>query len=1029
MKTFEQIINAREWENQHVTHHNVVAAHAPLKAYTSKQAARENLLSDSQLSLNGDWKFKLFERPENVLSMAVEADFDDSGWDNITVPSNWQLQGYDKPIYTNVKYPFADTPPYVPSENPTGLYRLSFEVPKHFEGKRQTITFDGVNSAFHLWCNGKWVGYSQDSRLAAEFDLTDFLVEGENQLSAMVIRWSDGSYLEDQDMWWLSGIFRDVTLLAKPRVAIQDVEILTPLDACYRDGWLNVTTSISEKNPDYRVEVELFDAEGKSVFGVKSELCGQRIIDEKGPWLERAEHKIYVDNPKKWSAESPYLYRCVVTLFNGDEQLDCEAYNVGFRSVEITGGLLKVNGKAILVRGANRHEHHPELGHTMTRESMLQDIKLLKQHNFNAVRTAHYPNHPMWYELCDEYGLYLVDEANIETHGQFPMCRLSDDTTWLNAYMRRITRLVERDKNHPSVIIWSLGNESGIGGNHHSMYQWTKQRDPSRPIQYEGGGSDTAATDIIVPMYSRVDKDQVHHIDPSVTPKYALKKWLGLPGEDRPLILCEYAHAMGNSLGSFNKYWQAFRDYPRLQGGFIWDWVDQGLTKIDENGTKYWAYGGDFGDEINDRQFCINGLIFPDRTVHPTVLEAKHAQQFYQFKLLGSEPLTIKVTSENLFTASDNEQLSWTITEDGVVIESGEQPLAVDAEQSVDIQLVNALPKPEAGKVYHLNIQVTLLNATIWADAGHTTATHQFELPAALCLPASKPIPEGVLTSSIDEVNAKVSGSNFDLCFNKSTGIIDSWMVNGEEKLIAGPKDNFYRAPLDNDIGVSEVDRVDPNAWSARWDAAGISQLAAECVDLQLFEKVNSVEVVTQFTHQNQNGVLLATQWNYHIFADGTVSIDVDTCVAKSAPPLARVGMELTLPQKQQNIEWFGRGPHENYPDRLDAAHIGRYKANQEEMHTSYIFPSDSGLRCDVKEAKVGSLAVTGDFHLSVSRFTQDNVAQAKHTNELNDSGNLFVRIDGFHMGVGGDDSWTPSVHDEFKLDRERYRYQVELKF
>ncbi|WP_165311487.1 beta-galactosidase [Vibrio ziniensis] len=1029
MRTFEQVISAREWENQHVTHHNVVAAHAPLKAYTSKKNALNNQESDNQLSLNGDWKFKLFDRPENVLAITVEPDFDDSAWDNIAVPSNWQLHGYDKPIYTNIKYPFADKPPYVPFDNPTGLYRRFFEVPKHFVGMRQTVTFDGVNSAFHLWCNGKWVGYSQDSRLAAEFDLTDFLVEGENQLSTMVMRWSDGSYLEDQDMWWLSGIFRDVTLLAKPKVSIQDVQIVTLLDACYRDAWLNVTTHLNQKNAANRVEVELFDAQGNSVFGVKSANCGQRIIDEKGPWLERTEHNIYVENPRKWSAESPYLYRCVVTLFSGEEQLDCEAYNVGFRCVEITDGLLKVNGKAILVRGANRHEHHPETGHTMTRATMLQDIMLLKQHNFNAVRTAHYPNHPLWYELCDEYGLYLVDEANIETHGQFPMCRLSDDTAWLNAYMRRITRLVERDKNHPSVIIWSLGNESGIGGNHHAMYQWTKHRDPSRPIQYEGGGSNTAATDIIAPMYSRVDKDQVHHIDPTVTPKYALKKWLGLPGEHRPLILCEYAHAMGNSLGSFNKYWQAFRDYPRLQGGFIWDWVDQGITKIDENGTKYWAYGGDFGDEINDRQFCINGLIFPDRTVHPTILEAKHAQQFYQFKLLGTEPLTIKVTSENLFTSSENEQLSWTITEDGLVIESGEMRLVVDAEQSLELQLIRALPEAKIGKLYHLNLQVSLIADTAWAQAGHTTATHQFELPSSQSLLVKRVKSKSALSSALYIDNATVSGEGFAIRFNKETGVIDSWIVDGEEKLISGPKDNFYRAPLDNDIGVSEVDRVDPNAWSARWDAAGINDLDVECIDLQLFDKPNLVEVVTQFTHKTRHGVLMATIWTYHISSDGSVSIDVDARVAKGVPPLARVGMELGLPQQQQMVEWFGRGPHENYPDRLDSAHISRYKVSQDEMHTGYIFPSENGLRCDVRQAQIGELSVQGDFHFTVSRFAQNNIAQAKHTNELKDSGMLFVRIDGFHMGVGGDDSWTPSVHDEFKLDRERYRYQVELKF
>ncbi|MBW3694259.1 beta-galactosidase [Vibrio sp. T187] len=1030
MKTFSQVIAAREWENQHVVHHNVLEAHAPLHAFHSALAAKENQASENQVSLNGDWKFKLFDKPEVVDESAVESKFNDRDWDSISVPSNWQLQGYDKAIYTNVKYPFADTPPVVPSDNPTGLYRLRFDLPNHFENKQHILTFDGVNSAFHLWCNGVWVGYSQDSRLAAEFDLTEHLQSGENQISVMVIRWSDGSYLEDQDMWWLSGIFRDVTLTAKPQLSIQDVQIVTELDACYRDACLKVSTKLSHKDSENQVRLELFDAQGDAVFEPKSAQCGARIIDEKGPWLELAEHKVMIDNPHKWSAESPYLYRCVVSLLNAEgEVVDCEAYNVGFRSVEISDGLLKVNGKAILVRGVNRHEHHPELGHTMTRESMIEDIRLLKQHNFNAVRTAHYPNHPMWYELCDEYGLYLVDEANIETHGQFPMCRLSDDATWLNAYMRRMTRLVERDKNHPSIIIWSLGNESGIGGNHHSMYQWTKQRDPSRPVQYEGGGSNTAATDIIVPMYARVDSDQTHHIDPSVTPKFSLKKWLGMPNEQRPLILCEYSHAMGNSLGSFDKYWKAFRDYPRLQGGFIWDWVDQGITKTDDKGEQYWAYGGDFGDEVNDRQFCINGLIFPDRTVHPTVLEAKQAQQFYQFKLLDTKPLLIEVTSENLFTDSDNERLCWTITEDGHIIRRGEIELSVGAEQSVQIQLDESLPSAQLGKQYHLNLHVELIHSTAWAKAGHVTATEQLPLPNKLGIELSAIKPLGIFEVDQTDAQLMVHGAQFDITYDKSSGVICDWKVNGEEKLLAGPRDNFYRAPLDNDIGVSEADRIDPNAWSSRWDMTGISKLEAECIDFSLIELAEHVEVRSRFAYQHQGNVLLLSEWRYQILANGEVTIDVDVQAAQGLPSLPRIGVELALPQQSQTINWFGRGPHENYPDRLASAHIGQFEATQQDMHTPYIFPSDSGLRCDVQESQVGDLKVTGEHYLSVSRYEQSNVAQAKHTNELKDSGKLFVRLDGYHMGVGGDDSWTPSVHEEFKLVQQRYRYQLTLSF
>ncbi|HEY7866207.1 MAG TPA: glycoside hydrolase family 2 TIM barrel-domain containing protein, partial [Psychromonas sp.] len=677
MRAFSEIIKARDWENQQVTHRYVVQAHAPLHAFHTPQAALYNQASEFQQSLNGQWRFQLFARPEVVPNNCIEIDFDDSAWSEITVPSNWQLQGYDKPIYTNVKYPFTDNPPFVPADNPTGVYRVTFALPAAWRGRKQNVIFDGVNSAFHLWCNGIWVGYSQDSRLPAEFDLSNHLLTGENQLTVMVLRWSDGSYLEDQDMWWLSGIFRDVCLLSKPLISIRDVAVSTDLDACFNHGVLNVSTYLTEsaygeQSANYQVQTQLFDVDLKPVSEVIVSDFGQRIIDEKGPFKDLCEQHIDVNSPQKWSAESPYLYRVVVSLVNQQGLVvDSEAYQVGFRVVKISDGLLKVNGQPLLIRGVNRHEHHPEKGHAVSREDMLVDIKLLKQNNFNAVRTAHYPNHPTWYELCDEYGLYVVDEANIETHGQFPMCRLSNDSSWLNAYMRRMSSMVERDKNHPSIIIWSLGNESGIGHNHHAMYQWTKLKDPTRPVQYEGGGANTAATDIIVPMYARVENDLTDPRDPSVTPKFSIKKWIGLPNETRPLILCEYAHAMGNSLGSFDKYWQAFRQYPRLQGGFIWDWVDQGITKIDEKGEKYWAYGGDFGDNINDRQFCINGLIFPDRTLHPAVLEAKKAQQFYQFSLVKGKPLTINVTSENLFTNSLGETLSWSVTEEGLVVDSG----------------------------------------------------------------------------------------------------------------------------------------------------------------------------------------------------------------------------------------------------------------------------------------------------------------------------------------------------------------------
>ncbi|MGR5555292.1 beta-galactosidase [Vibrio fortis] len=1030
MRSFSQIISAREWENQHITHHNVLEAHAPLKAYTSREGALARTTSNTK-SLNGVWKFQLFDAPELVSEAMVAEHFDDTTWDLIEVPSNWQMQGYDKPIYTNVKYPFADTPPFVPRDNPTGLYRTSFQCPEQALANTHRILFDGVNSAFHLWCNGKWVGYSQDSRLPAEFDLSAFVKAGENSLAVMVLRWSDGSYLEDQDMWWLSGIFRDVTLLTKPKTAIEDVKIETQFDAAYRDAQLCVDVKISKNSDEssdaHQVKIELYDAQGQKVIEPDVVGFGQRYVDEKGPWQEVSESQTLVTNPHKWSAESTYLYRCVISLENEQgELLDCEAYDVGFRSVEISDGLLKVNGKPLLIRGVNRHEHHPELGHTMTREGMIQDIKLIKQNNFNAVRTAHYPNHPLWYELCDEYGLYLVDEANIETHGQVPMCRLSDDASWLNAYMRRMTRLVERDKNHPSVIIWSLGNESGIGRNHHALYQWVKQSDPTRPVQYEGGGADTAATDILCPMYARVDWDLpvVAH-QPEVTPRVGIRKAIALPNELRPLILCEYAHAMGNSLGSFNKYWQAFRDNPRLQGGFIWDWVDQGITKTDAQGKPYWGYGGDFGDEINDRQFCINGLVFPDRTPHPSLNEVKKAQQFYQFALISTEPVVIEVRSENLFCSSDKETLYWSIAQDGEEQSCGSIELLLEPESSIQIELDSIALPQKANALNLLNLEVRLHQDTKWASKGHVTATEQLTLTTSSQLVLDDNPSEHPPQVIEGEERLAIVGARYRVEFDRITGYVESWLKDGVEQLASGIRDNFYRAPLDNDIGVSEANRVDPNSWIARWQAAGLDSLTPESIAFSFFTHENKVLVTSKIAHVVEGQVRLLSTWQYQLFSDGEVIIDVHVQAAKGLPSLPRVGLSFALKETSNEVTWFGRGPHENYPDRKSSAHIGRYQQNIEQMHTPYIFPSDCGLRCDVREAVIGGFKLQGDFHFSVSRFGQQQLVQAKHTCDLTEQDQLFVYIDSFHMGVGGDDSWTPSVHDEFKLTQEHYRYQV----
>ncbi|MCE0495681.1 beta-galactosidase [Vibrio salinus] len=1023
MKSFSEVINNRDWENAQSVEIHCLKAHSPLSGYRSPRHALEAKHAQ-RTSLNGTWKFKLFESPESVTPEFIEPGFRCEDWQDIQVPSNWQLQGYDKPIYTNVKYPFDCHPPYVPEKNPTGCYLKKVDFTETDLNHTQRIIFDGVNSAFHLWCNGHWVGYSQDSRLPSEFDLTPFLVCGSNTLAVMVLRWSDGSYLEDQDMWWLSGIFRDVTLLSKPEYCIEDFSVTPDLDACYQHGTLSVSTTISAPET-YQVQIQLFDGELPVTVPVVNKPNNRRI-DERGSYSDVIFQSLIVSYPKKWSAESPDLYRLVVSLLDENGQhIESEACQVGFRKVEIKSGQLLLNGKPLLIRGVNRHEHHPRLGHVMTEEDMVRDICLMKQHNFNAVRTAHYPNHPRWYELCDEYGLYVWDEANIETHGMEPMNRLSNDALWLHAFMSRYTRMVMRDKNHPSVLVWSLGNESGHGCNHNAMYAWSKEYDPSRPVQYEGGGADSTATDIVTPMYSRVDST----IEDEAVPKWAIKKWISLPDEHRPLILCEYAHAMGNSLGSFHEYWDAFRDYPRLQGGFIWDWVDQGITQVDEQGNEYWAYGGDFGDTINDRQFCINGLMFPDRTPHPTIEEARHCQRMVTVDVnqLDQSQIRLSVTNENVFRKTDNEQLHWHVLENGQVILSGQQALDIEP-GSTEVLTVSLNYQQKSGARYHLNTDICLSESVIWAPKGHVIASEQFALTnyCGLRLPASPssvvPLSEqnhqGIYVFSQDE--------KYQWRWDKESGLLTEWSVDGNARLLQPMRDNFYRAPLDNDIGISEVDNIDPNAWICRWEHAGITTWERRCFHCSCETLTNAVRVLSKMAYYRGDDIMAITEWRYDVYNSGQVHLNVQVNLADHLPSLPCVGLELSLPAELcDNVTWKGLGPFENYPDRKAAARFGVYTKPVEDMHTPYIFPSDCGLRCGTQTLQVGKMTFDGDFSFRVSRYSLEQLSEAKHTNELEAESQVYIRIDHRHMGIGGDDSWTPSVHKEFQLTEKTYQYSV----
>lgn len=1019
--SLSDILARRDWENPVITSLNRLDAHPPFASWRDENSARDDTPSPSRQSLNGQWTFSYFTQPEAVPQSWLLQDL--PGAHSLPVPANWQLHGFDAPIYTNVQYPIPVNPPYVPQHNPAGCYSLTFNVSDDQLTHQQTrIIFDGVNSAFYLWCNGHWIGYSQDSRLPAEFDLSQALQPGQNRLAVMVLRWSDGSYLEDQDMWRMSGIFRDVTLLHKPHTQLADVQIETALSPEYIRGDLRVTVKINAgTRPLIPCRLSVSVWQGDTCLARQEQAPGSAIIDERGHYPERTLLVLPIQNPQLWSAETPHLYRAVVSLLddNGD-LIEAEAYDVGFRRVSIENGQLCVNGKALLIRGVNRHEHHPEKGQVVDEASMRRDIELMKRHNFNAVRCAHYPNHPLWYRLCDQYGLYVIDEANIETHGMQPMNRLSADPRWFAAYSERVTRMVQRDRNHACIIIWSLGNESGHGSTHDALYQWVKSSDATRPVQYEGGGADTAATDIVCPMYARVDQDQPF---PAV-PKWSLKKWIGLPGETRPLILCEYAHAMGNSFGGFAKYWQAFRQFPRLQGGFVWDWVDQSLTRYDAQGQPWQAYGGDFGDTPNDRQFCMNGLVFADRSPHPALFEAQRAQQFFQFQRDTQDPFRFSVTSEYLFRRSDNEVLRWSIEQDGTVIDSGEWrlDLAPQGCHTMDI------PRPDhvQGNVW-LNVAVHQIAATPWSEADARVAWDQWTLPAALPtrpVEISATAPELIANHNLVAVVLPQQRWHFSC----RTGELVQWFVNDEETMLTPLQECFVRAPIDNDIGTSEAANIDPNAWVERWKHAGYHQLEAVLVDMQVDSLKHSVLIDTRHQWHANGQVLFTSHKRYQISGSGELTISVDVEQAPGLPPPARIGLRCQLSATPQHVSWLGLGPHENYPDRQSAAQFSHWQQPLTALSTAYVFPGENGLRCGTRHLDTGSWQISGDFAFSLHRYSLEQLRDTSHRHLLQEEAGCWLHLDGFHMGVGGDDSWSPSVSPEFLLSQQRWHYALTLR-
>ncbi len=1014
-----------DWENENILGRNKEPGHSTLVPYpdieTALKCERES--SPYYQSLNGNWKFNWVRKPADRPVDFYKPEYDVSNWKEIPVPSNWQMHGYDIPIYTNMRFPFPPNPPYIPhSYNPVGSYRRDFTIPSDWDGRQVFIHFDGVKSAFYIWVNGRQVGYSEDSMTPAEFNITKYLQPGKNILAAEVYRWSDGSYLEDQDMWRLSGIYRNVYLFSSPSIHMRDFFVRCDLDEQYKDGVLMIRPKlISFANQDikgWKVEAQLFDDQKHPVFAEPLSKDASAILNEEYPQRDNVKFALLegkVSNPKKWSAEFPNLYTLVLSLKDSNGKIiEAESCKVGFRKVEIKDGQLFVNGRSIKLFGVNRHEHDPDHGRAIPLSRMLQDIHLLKQNNINAVRTSHYPDDPHWYDLCDQYGIYLIDEANLESHGLKGY--LSNLATWHNAFLERAVRMVERDKNHPSVIFWSLGNETGCGPNHAAMAGWIKDYDPTRPIHYEGAAGnpvDYPYVDMISRMYARIPE---------------IIRLATYPGDNRPMVLCEYAHAMGNSVGNLKEYWDAIRSHKRLIGGFIWDWADQGLRKTAPDGKQFWAYGGDYGDNPNDGNFCCNGIVQPDRRLNPSIYEVKKVYQRIRVEPVESQRGIVRIHNEYDFADLGFVNILWELTEDGKVIQTGTLPrISLPAGEQRELGVPLRQLQLQPGSEYWLKISFALAEDAPWAAGGHIVAWDQFEVPFDVTPAPSAGVAamkQLKLKESVRQI--QIAGDEFGLVIGKSSGAIESF-TSGDKELIAQPLiPNFWRVPIDNDIGNKMPRRL--GIWRRAGQDRKVGQVKAEQISPQI------VRVTASATLDVGTDCQYTT--TYTVFGDGEVIIAASFEPGTGRlPDLPRFGMQMAIPGEFNTMTWFGRGPQESYWDRKTGSAVGLYTGPVAEQVHPYVRPQETGNKADVRwmaltnKEGVGLIAIGMPLlNASAWPFTMDDLEKATHVNELPQRETITVNLDYQQMGVGGDDSWGARPHPEYTLSSGPYSYRFRLR-
>lgn len=984
--------------NSEIFQINRMEAHSDHKYFSSLEEMTIGKMNFRK-SLNGTWKFSFAKNLHSRIKEFYEEDFDYSGWGNITVPGHIQLQGYDAPHYVNTMYPWDGheniLPPQVPSEyNPVGSYIRTFEVPKNWDKDRVFISFQGVESAFNLWVNGKFVGYSEDTFTPSEFDISPYLVEGENKIAVEVIKWCSGSWIEDQDFWRLSGIFRDVYLFSYPQVHINDIFVKTELDNEYKNSNLSLEIKLDNRaSKEVEIYFELFDKENKLVTS-----SAINRTNENECYLSKE-----VSNVNLWSAENPYLYKLVVYVKENNQIIEVIPQTVGFRKFEMINKVMHINGKRIVFKGVNRHEFNCYHGRSVKEEDMLWDIKFLKQHNLNSVRTSHYPNNSRWYELCDQYGIYLIDEANLESHGSWQkmgQCKPDwvipgDKPEWCEVVLDRAKSMVERDKNHPSILIWSCGNEAFGGENIYKMSEYFRTKDNSRLVHYEGIFWDRRfndTSDMESRMYAKVEDIEAYLND----------------NPTKPFISCEYTHSMGNSNGNMHKYTELEDKYPMYQGGFIWDYIDQGIMTKDRFGKEFLAYGGDFGDRPTDYNFCFNGIVLANRKPSPKIQEVKYL--FSNFKLYPKKN-EVLIKNESLFTNANEYDLKYSVKKDGKTIFTNK--IVADVEPLSSKTIVLNLPEFCEGGEYIVETALELRTETIWACKNHEISCGQYVYEVAVVKEEIE-LKELVIENS--DVNLGVKGDNFHFIFSKAQGKLVSIKYGNKEFINVPPVPNFWRAPVDNDKGNMMAQRY------AQWKLASFYAIPT---NMEIKEESKKITII--YTYDLNTTPKVYAKITYTVNSLGKISVKVSYDGVENISMMPAFGLTMKIPAEYENLTWYGNGPDENYSDRKHGARLGIFNNKVVDNVSPYSKPQECGNKTDVRWFTVSDstgnglkISAKSTIEFSALPYTSHELENASHHYDLPNIHNTVLTINKVQMGVGGDDSWGAPTHSEYLIPSDK---------